>query len=63
MFVSLIFYVQICTSELSCKEYEPASWTYSNEAEREKAYEQCELLANTMLHLPEVKELDCYTQE
>lgn len=61
--ITLVFYVSLCTSNLVCNSYEPASWTYSNEEEREEAYQNCQLLVNTFDALPETKETDCYIEE
>lgn len=63
MLTTLIFYVAICQSEYVCNSYEPASWSYTNEQEREEAYKQCELLVNTFDSLPMTKESDCYVGE
>lgn len=65
---TLIFYVMLCvspteSSHADCNSFEPYSWTYSNEQEREKAFSECEILVNAYDQLEATKETDCYIEE
>lgn len=60
---TLIFYVMLCVSPNECTAFEPYSWSYSNEQERELAYKECSTLVNAYDTLQATKETDCYVQE
>lgn len=65
---TLIFYVMLCSSPsesipADCNSFEPYTWNYSNEQEREQAFRECEILSNAYDQLQATKESDCYIEE
>lgn len=60
---TILLYVALCTSPVTCDAYEPASWTVSTQQEENEAFEQCAKLERKYMSKKGYKESDCYFAE
>lgn len=60
--ITLVFYIMLCTNN-ECNSFEPMSWSYTTEQEREQAFNECSILANAYSQLEATEEVDCYIEE